>query len=72
MSVIAGFGLTVTVNVNGVAGQLPKEADDDGVIVYIAVCAVFVVLLSVPLMLAEVPLLAAPPVNPAPAGAAQV
>ena len=64
IAVIAGLGFMVTVTVNGVAGQLPNEAEDDGVTVYVAVCAVLVVLTRVPVMLAGLPLLAAPPVIP--------
>jgi hypothetical protein len=38
----------------------------------VAVCAVFIALVSVPLILAGDPLLAAPPVKPVPVGAVQV
>jgi len=72
MAAIDGFGLTVTVTVKVGPTQPPSAAGAVGVTVYVAVCDVFVVLLSVPLMLEGVPLLAAPPVNPAPAGAAQL
>jgi hypothetical protein len=58
ISVIAGFGLTVTVTVNVAPGQLPEV----GVTVYVAVCAVFVGLISVPVILAPAP--ATPPVRP--------
>ena len=60
MAVTAGFGLTVTVNVNVDPTQVPVV----GVTVYVAVCAELVGLLSVPVMLAGVPTLAAPPVIP--------
>ena len=73
IGVIAGLGFTVTVTVNGEAGQLPNEADDEGVTVYVAVCAVFVVLTRAPVILAGLPLLAAPPViTPVTIGAGQV
>src|SRR5664280_386687 len=68
---MAGFGFTVTVTVNVAPTQLPNNTDDVGVTVYVAVTAAFVVLVSVPLMFAA-PAPAAPPVNPAPAGAAQL
>ena len=69
MAVTAGFGFTVTVSVNVAPTQVP----DVGVTVYVAVCAVFVGLVSVPVMLAGVPTLAAPPViPPVTPGAAQV
>ena len=59
MPVIAGFGSTVTVTVKGTPVQLP----DFGVTVYVAVCGIFVGLVSDPLILAAfVP--AAPPVKP--------
>lgn len=59
MSVTAGIGLTVTVTVNDVPVQVPVV----GVTEYIAVCAEFVGLVSVPVMFtAAVP--AAPPVIP--------
>ena len=53
-----GLGLTVTVTVK----LLPGQAPDVGVTVYVAVCAVLVVLVSVPVMLVPEP--AAPPVIP--------
>ena len=56
--VMAGFGFTVTVTVNVDPVQLP----DVGVTVYVAVCAVLVGLVSVPVILAPDP--AAPPVRP--------
>ena len=62
---MAGLGLTVTVTVNDAPGQFPRAADDVGITVYVAVCDVFVLFVSVPLMLVGVPLLAAPPVIPA-------
>ena len=67
IAVIAGFGFTFTVIVKVAPVQLPKATDDVGVTVYIAVCAVVVVLASVPFMF--VPLPDAPPVKPVPAGA---
>ena len=60
MAVTAGFGLTVTVTVKVDPTQVP----DVGVTVYVAVCAVLVGLVSVPVILAGVPTLAAPPVIP--------
>ena len=73
MAVTAGFGLTVTVTVKVDPIQLPKATDDVGVTVYVAVCAVLVGLLRVPVILAGVPTLAAPPViPPVTPGAAQV
>jgi len=60
MAVTAGFGLTVTVTVKVDPTQVP----DVGVTVYVAVCAVLVGLLRVPVILAGVPTLAAPPVIP--------
>jgi hypothetical protein len=55
----AGLGFTVTITEKGVPEQLPAE----GVTVYVAVCAVFVGLVSVPLIVeALFPL--APPVTP--------
>ena len=59
IAVMAGVGLTVTVNVKVAPVQLP----DNGVTVYVAVCVILVGLPSVPLMLAA-PLPAAPPVSP--------
>jgi hypothetical protein len=59
IGVIAGVGFTVTVTVNAV----PVQPPDNGVTVYVAVCAVFVGLLSVPLILAAAAP-AAPPVSP--------
>ena len=57
--VMDGDGFTVTVIVNGVPAQLPEV----GVTVYVAVCAVFVGFVNVPVILvAAVP--EAPPVNP--------
>jgi hypothetical protein len=53
-----GFGLTVTVTVNVAPVQLAVE----GVTVYVAVWAVLVGFVSVPVMLAPLP--AAPPVRP--------
>ena len=53
MAVIDGFGLTVTVTVKVDPGQLP----DVGVTVYVAVCAVFVGLVSVPVILPPAPAL---------------
>jgi hypothetical protein len=58
MFVIAGFGLTVTITVNVAPGHPPAV----GVTVYVAVCAVFVGLVTVPVILAPDP--AAPPVIP--------
>jgi uncharacterized membrane protein len=59
IGVIAGFGSTVIVTVNVAPVQLP----DFGVTVYVAVCRIFVGLLSIPLIFAAfVPV--APPVNP--------
>ena len=52
-----GFGFTVTVTVNGVPAQLPKV----GVTVYVAVCAVFVGFIKVPVILVA-PVPEAPPV----------
>ena len=57
--VTAGAGLTVTVTVN----VAPVQPPDNGVTVYVAVCAVFVGLLSVPLIFAAAAP-AAPPVKP--------
>ena len=71
MSPMAGLGLTVTVTVNVGPTQLPNNIDEVGVTVYVAVTAALVVLVSVPLMF-NAPAPAAPPVNPAPAGAAQL
>ena len=69
MAVTAGFGLTVIVTVKVDPTQVP----DVGVTVYVAVCAELVGLVSVPVMLAGVPTLAAPPViPPVTPGAAQV
>ena len=45
---ISGLGLTVTITVNVDPGQLPPI---EGVTVYVAVCAVFVGLFNVPLIL---------------------
>jgi hypothetical protein len=67
MVVNDGFGFTVTVTTNVAPVQLP----DTGATVYVAVCGLFVVLVSVPVIL-EAPLPAAPPVKPVPAGADQV
>jgi hypothetical protein len=61
---ITGLGLTVTVTVKVAPGQFPSAADDVGVTVYVAVCDVFVLFVSVPLMFAGLPTLAAPPVMP--------
>ena len=73
MAVTAGFGLTVTVTVKVDPTQLPNATDEVGVTVYVAVCAVLVGLVSVPVILAGVPTLAAPPViPPVTPGAAQV
>ena len=73
IAVTAGFGFTVTVTVNVDPTQLPNAIDDVGVTVYVAVCAVLVGLVSVPVILAGVPTLAAPPViPPVTPGAAQV
>jgi hypothetical protein len=55
---IAGRGFTVTITVNVAPGHDP----DVGVTVYVAVCAVFVVLVNVPVTLDPLP--AAPPVIP--------
>ena len=60
MAVTAGFGLTVTVTVKVDPTQVP----DVGVTVYVAVCAELVGLLRVPVILAGVPTLDAPPVIP--------
>jgi hypothetical protein len=60
-----GFGSIVNVTVKVGPVQLP----DVGVTVYIAVCEVFVMFVSSPLMTAPVP--AAPPVKPDPEGADQ-
>lgn len=62
-----GLGLIVTVTVKSGPATPPLE----GVTVYTAVTVAFVVLFSVPLMLAA-PDPDAPPVNPAPAGTAQL
>ena len=59
MLVIAGVGLTVTVTVKVAPVQLPES----GVTVYVAVCAAFVGLVNVPVILLA-PLPDAPPVNP--------
>jgi hypothetical protein len=57
IAVIAGDGFTVTVNVKGVPAHVPVV----GVTVYVAVCAVFVGFVKVPVILvADVP--EAPPV----------
>jgi hypothetical protein len=64
--VTAGIGLIVTVTVNVEPVQLPAL----GVTVYVAVCAVFVTMESVPVI--DEPLPAAPPVNPVPVGAVHV
>ena len=64
IAAIAGFGKTVTVTVKVDPTQPPSAADAVGVTVYVADCDIFVVLLSVPLILEGVPLLAAPPVIP--------
>src|SRR5690349_24476487 len=53
-----GFGLTVTVTVNALPGQVP----DVGVTVYVAVCAVLVGLVNVPVI--DDPDPATPPVIP--------
>ena len=67
IAVIDGFGLTVTVTVN----VLPAHAPDVGVTVYVAVCAVFVGLVSVPVI--DDPDPATPPViPPVTVGAVQV
>lgn len=58
MTDIAGLGFTVTRIVKSTPEQLPEV----GVTVYIAVCAVFVGLISVPLIFGPLP--AAPPVRP--------
>lgn len=63
ITVIEGFGLTVTVTVNVGPVQLP----DVGVTVYIAACGEFVVFISAPLTDAA-PLPGAPPVKPDPDG----
>jgi hypothetical protein len=55
-----GVGLIVTVNVNTSPGH---PVGDNGVITYVAVCTVFVGLVSVPVMIL-VPLADAPPVTP--------
>ena len=60
IAVMAGLGSTVTVTVNVPPLQLP----DNGVTVYVAVWAVLVGFVRVPLMLVGEPLLAAPPVKP--------
>ena len=59
IAVMAGVGVTVTVNVKVAPAQLP----DNGVTVYVAVCAVFVGFANVPVMLLA-PLPVAPPVRP--------
>ncbi len=65
---IAGTGFTVTVTVK----VAPVHAPDSGVTVYVAVCGVFVGLVSVPLILAA-PAPPAPPVMPpVTTGAAQL
>ena len=51
------IGLTVTVNVNGAAGP---QATVLGVMIYVAVCAVLLVLCNVPLMI-DTPLADEPP-----------
>ena len=67
---ITGLGLTVTVTANVLPTQLPA-APDIGVIVYVAVCAVFVAFINVPVI--ELPLPEAPPViPPVTAGAIQL
>ena len=58
IAVIAGLGFTVTV----IGNEAPEQVPVTGVTVYIAVCAVFVGLTNVPLILAPLP--DAPPVNP--------
>jgi len=68
MSVTEGIGLTVTVTVNVAPVQLPAV----GVTVYIAVCGVFVGLVSVPLMFATAVPAAPPVIPPVTAGAAHV
>ena len=71
IAVIAGVGLIVTVTVNVAPGQLPKATDEVGVTVYMAVCTVFVVLVSMPLIFAAL-LPEAPPLNPVPEGGDQL
>ena len=56
---ISGFGFTVTTTVNVAPGQLP----DNGVTVYVAVCATFVILVNVP-DIEDCPVPVAPPVKP--------
>lgn len=65
--VIAGRGLTVTAIIKAEPEHPPLE----GVTVYVAVLAELVVLTRFPVMF-NAPVPAAPPVKPAPAGAAQV
>jgi hypothetical protein len=73
IGVIAGLGLTVTVNMNDIPVQPPSAAGEAGVIVYVAVCGELVVLVSVPVILVGLPALPAPPViPPVTAGAAQL
>ena len=60
MLLIAAFGLTVTVTVKLFPVQLPSAGGDVGITVYVAVCDILVVLVSVPLMLVGLPLLADP------------
>ena len=73
IGLIAGLGLTVTVNVNDIPVQPPSAAGEAGVIVYVAVCGELVAFVSVPVMLAGLPTLAAPPVIlPVTVGAAQL
>jgi hypothetical protein len=64
IAVIEGFGSMVSVTVN--VG--PVQPPDVGVTVYIAVCAVFVILVRVPLIVGDPPP-AAPPVKLIPEGA---
>ena len=56
----AGLGLTVTITVKSGPVHVPNV----GVTVYVAVCAELVGLVSVPVIFAGLPLLAAPPVTP--------
>jgi H+/Cl- antiporter ClcA len=66
VKVIIGLTVTVTVNV------LPEQLPDVGVTVYVAVCAVFVGFVKVPLMLAAFVPEAPPVIPPVTVGADQL
>jgi hypothetical protein len=68
IAVIAGFGFTVTVKVKVAPGHVP----DVGVTVYVAVCAVFVVLVKVPVMLVAPDPVVPPVMLPVTTGADQL